>query len=1181
VAPCSVHNPPFWRDLLKLLIHQLPSPYAWHEWKEFWRDVDALLSASIDSHAITQARAKDIIFAKQKGSLDGLLMPSVFVSDRSKLFLASTETMFRSALAEASGLRDIDLLPVVLASDFKTLCGNLTTLPMAQVADSLVFGDGDTQIPSGSDQSTAEDEAFHHDRVPVSPGIYFQYCAEEPVTGKGQPSGTKPAPLGAQALGVFSDGQCAYAAVSADGLRCVQAIGTWDVINGQFVIGGSSGNAEVRHVRLVGVGQQEQVKDASYTEPIHLSLEDLTGFDFPTTLSECVPLVGQTLREELLKLRLTREKHCQVAKSLIRSPSRHGKKQTFAAGLEPLSPRSLGRSRVASESQSQARLSLGDSADLRGLLHGDEQPGSPTSLPSDGTSYRTCPLKPGTYSFEDGFQGDVGYRSLAMTLNVDGSYAFTESKYMIDVRLLNTSPHWSVEGGKLILGSRDASAYCFLRSEKQGTKDIEQRIVKIAIPVETVLKSCKFAVFPQQLDRFPGHKPSQADKCVCGLIDPASPALFDPPVELDRMPVRAVEAELHERGLNSDQLLSDLQHLDMNGDGMVGADDLEALKSYGKSSGSPEQLSELREALMRRFGNINTAFAACCKVAQGIDVTGEAAVEEDADEDAILFSAQRSRHVDSGIDCTVFEKFLHQAAVDTRTKKDKKKASKSALLEVWLEKNSSEEIQEVFASINIRKVPTIDLEDFVTLSLHTAMASMQRLAHFQSWIFQRFGRTQEHFDFAFNTLDQRHLKKFSIKHFIEALETFGYPCSTAVMHCIFGLLDRHFKGCITVQEFESLRSFNSTKLLRGLQDLQHFVCAHFGGIDECFQKLLKLEKIQRKLGGKAKSVCFKTFEKAFTQGGFKQAYPGADLEMLFLFLDEASDQSTSGCLTYMEWQLLRGFESRAVAGSPARLRRFLEQQFGNMEEAYKILQASWQARVVRERLTQAALNGLVRAMRSIAHDARNPNFGKSGWGNTTASTVNTLKAANLFKGGGTSDNHAAEGAAGDAAKVRRTSSKVSPPKADVEVKRPHTHEGTRNRFAVNAKGSLSARRPASRGTTYSLPSETPRLPRTGQLATELWQPRLFPKVEGAEEAPQSARCRSAPSGDQKAFGNFRAGSVLASAAPEPRCKLQATETQPGFTGLNFAFRARSQASSDGGWTSSQRRALSAINWSFM
>merc|ERR1712232_726490 len=164
---------------------------------------------------------------------------------------------------------------------------------------------------------------------------------------------------------------------------------------------------------------------------------------------------------------------------------------------------------------------------------------------------------------------------------------------------------------------------------------------------------------------------------------------------------------------------------------------------------------------------------------------------------------------------------------------------------------------------------------------------------------------------------------------------------------------------ITVKDFEILRRFNSANLMRSLQDLKIFADEKFGGLDRCFQQLLNLEC---RVAGRVNSISFKTFEKAFKQGGFKKAFPHVDLEMLFLFLDESNDnvidENASGRLTYMEWQLLRGFEARAIAGSPSRLRRFLEKHYGDMEEAYKSMQAHWQARVVRERLIQSVLNGL-------------------------------------------------------------------------------------------------------------------------------------------------------------------------------------------------------------------------------
>merc|ERR1711988_1567469 len=101
--------------------------------------------------------------------------------------------------------------------------------------------------------------------------------------------------------------------------------------------------------------------------------------------------------------------------------------------------------------------------------------------------------------------------------------------------------------------------------------------------------------------------------------------------------------------------------------------------------------------------------------------------------------------------------------------------AKCVALNTWLENHSSEEIQEVFNSLNVNESQTIDFTDFLTLSLHTAMASMQRMAHFQSWIVQTFGQSQDAFRRAFDTLDIKHQKKLNVKNFCQAAQTFGYP----------------------------------------------------------------------------------------------------------------------------------------------------------------------------------------------------------------------------------------------------------------------------------------------------------------------------------------------------------------------------------------------------------------------
>merc|ERR1712194_540546 len=101
-----------------------------------------------------------------------------------------------------------------------------------------------------------------------------------------------------------------------------------------------------------------------------------------------------------------------------------------------------------------------------------------------------------------------------------------------------------------------------------------------------------------------------------------------------------------------------------------------------------------------------------------------------------------------------------------------------------------------------------DRADFISLSLHTAVLALRRLEHFRSWLFEKFGHTQEVFAQVFKALDAERAKALTRKAFAIGVEGLGYPCGQVETSSIFSLLDRNFDGNVGVREFQKLRELD-------------------------------------------------------------------------------------------------------------------------------------------------------------------------------------------------------------------------------------------------------------------------------------------------------------------------------------------------------------------------------------
>jgi len=138
---------------------------------------------------------------------------------------------------------------------------------------------------------------------------------------------------------------------------------------------------------------------------------------------------------------------------------------------------------------------------------------------------------------------------------------------------------------------------------------------------------------------------------------------------------------------------------------------MRALETYGSPVAAPEVLEELREALVKRFGSVTVAF------------------------EALSASAGAGRVSD-----LQFERFFAsqaQATTGAGAPVSKAASERKAALKEWVTKTYPEDRVAVFASLNPSGGEAIDLTDFLSLNLHTAVLAVRRLQHFQSWLFEQ------------------------------------------------------------------------------------------------------------------------------------------------------------------------------------------------------------------------------------------------------------------------------------------------------------------------------------------------------------------------------------------------------------------------------------------------------------
>ena len=824
-----------WQPMLQSGLPKVPAPYTMAEREAFWVDVGTLLDATLT--------------ATRSGR-----WPPLLVTDRENLCQVAAMGHIRSKLAEVAQIRDTDLLTVVMAADFGHLCGVLVSGKPIDQCEPLVAEESKEDRSQNSRFESAKE-------IKLPCGVFVQRLHLVSIGGEEASCGL----FSARCVALFSDGRAAYCAISPDGTRSVEAAGKWQVINGQVVIHAEGPIQNGSHLQLAKLNA-ELVPDASYAEPIFVSLDELeSDFDSPITLAECIPRGGHLLRLQLLEEGVPCVPAIPGKRSSEAAVLTNALDSTFNTAWEATTATEKSQADMKGEAPSaekvggttgttgtpgpattdprgyflrtpiHALLSLANAPPLdqaeqkpaaprlfgieRGITTSLPRPAEigwepsktegdaflglrplPTGrLPSDDGSFGlfpTCAVKPGSYFYEVGQPKDYSYKRLEMRLHVDGKCDYKESVQGRSIRT-TSGALWSVESDILVLDS--LSAPSFILREAKGSKNMERKVTRIVVPM-FVVKRCRYTPFNQEIKPFVDHKSKPESSLIFGVVDPESPALRGLRCRPDHLPYHAFERELRRQGLPVDEILTDFRFIDRDADGMVSVDDMRRLETYGSPFAAPEILEDLREALVRNFGNLSTAYERLSAAAGAGRVTQEA------------FGS--------------FFQSLDEAATQTG-RPLVVSGDRGEPLRTWLSENDQDSRTAVFGTL-CPDGDVIELADFLSLNLHGAVLALRHLEHFQGWIFEGFGRTGEVFRKVFKAMGGSE-KGLSRKALFEGAQALGYPCEMRVIRSVFSLLDRNFDGEVSAREFQKLLDFNSEDVLREVEALKRFADTMLGG----------------------------------------------------------------------------------------------------------------------------------------------------------------------------------------------------------------------------------------------------------------------------------------------------------------------------------------------------------------
>lgn len=964
---------PPWRSALQLLCPGPPAPYV-GETADFHSDADALITASLAG--------------KKKADLSR--WPALFVTDSSRFCEAAADLSLRAALATAASLRDRELLPVVLAADFGTLCGlHVEGAPLD--ACTSLFARG---VSVQSSQSSSRE--LRRLNCPEPLAVFMQQSrvrgGEDGTPTAHDPGEAQPSLFGVRFLALLGNGRCAYSAVSIDGSRRIEIHGAWEIINGRVVLGGTKGRStELQSVCVSGEWVAEEVPPGP---PVHISIKDLeTNFQAPFGISELRSFVRIAMLESRQHMSLddppcfpefflepndTEQDSPQAADSpdplpnfdatfqttwgSSSGPARteirksqtkesirfsrtatHALRQQLELSLEVEGePESMPRLLGLKRGITRTTLADDDTITGRALSIRDLSPKSPSGeamiFSQVLNEFSVCSAvcsQPGPNVGGCDCPVQIGtyrlqdgeHHKLEMTLHANGQCDYRE-RLGGDVLRSLSDASWRVKDDLLIL--EQSGARCFLLRQTRGSRSVVQKVGRLELPVDFLQQRFEHEPPRRDLEPCPNHEPLPADQLIFGAINPCSPALAGMSCRPDRLPFHAFQRELRALGLQCDEILSDFEFFDRDEDGEVSLADMRRLCEYGSPHAAPEVLHSLHNAIVHDYGCMESAFD--------------------------VMSSQPA-----GATLESFEQWVLDPATD---------APEQSKLKEWGSNTSAEDRVAVFASLNQRNCQEIDLTDMRTLHLHSAMLAARRLRHFQGWIFERFGRSDSVFVRVFRAMGgEGEARALSKKDFVDGVRELGYPCGPDVAASAFGLLDRNVDGKLGLREFKRLREFSPEHLLTSLEALKSYAEDKFGGVDACFKKLLEREHVLQGLGRQPKTISLATFQKFCSQADLMNSEPVFNVKSLFLFLDAVSGSDGHGFLNHKSWSILKGFNSRVITGNPARLHKILDEQYGGVDEAFERMHTSWLKRALTKGLRRQALVGLARALCQTMNEA--------------------------------------------------------------------------------------------------------------------------------------------------------------------------------------------------------------------
>jgi Ca2+-binding EF-hand superfamily protein len=524
-----------------------------------------------------------------------------------------------------------------------------------------------------------------------------------------------------------------------------------------------------------------------------------------------------------------------------------------------------------------------------------------------------------------------GEHIINITLHVSGEFYYSEASLGGVVTVAERRMTvWYVQDGMLILAGKrqeDKRLFPLLFQKFCNSRTFEEKLGRVEIPLWILNERFEYQPFPEVIDPFLGYETLPVESLMKGIVHAKSAGVLNPPLPSDKIPMKRMEKEFTLLGIEVSDFVSDLSCIDTDSDGHISIKEMMALDMYGnvKEMATLANLEELREALMTSFGTLQKAFT---------ELAGEQTGQLKLAEFETRLRALAGKETPGDVP---------QGSTDS-----------TARLCDWMSEASEQTIPEVFNALDTEKTGSLDWQDFCSLHYYGARHHLSLVDHFRGYLVDFFGTgPNESISSAFVTLSMSSGQNLAKADFLKAcVQKLHYP-HTIAAEAAFGILDRNFNGYINRNDFAYLKKFDVKDFTDGLGEFVFAVKTKFETIDNFWNKVMEEQK---KATGDTDAVSFKIFE------GMCQKYrihSRADLRQMFLFLDQITGARASGKLSFKEFRLLRGFESRATTGVPARLRKMLVTKFGSLEDAFSTVYDAWLPKELRGRVEALALRQIV------------------------------------------------------------------------------------------------------------------------------------------------------------------------------------------------------------------------------